>query len=83
MRYIVNYLPESDNEYATHPYLVDYNIDIYHGVLDTRNGKIVIPAIYDTIEMISKDMIKASLGLENIESVVFDVERGEKISNVL
>ena len=83
LRYIVNYLSESDNEYATHPYLVDYNIDIYHGVLDTRNGKIVIPAIYDTIEMISKDMIKASLGLENIESVVFDVERGEKISNVL
>ena len=61
----------------------DYNIDIYHGVLDTRNCKIVIPAIYDTIEMISKDMIKASLGLENIESVVFDVERSEKISNVL
>ena len=83
LRYIVNYLSESDNEYATHPYLVDYNIDIYHGVLDNRNGKVVIPAVYDSIEMISKDLIKASLGLENIESVVFDVERGEKISNVL
>ena len=83
LRYIVNYLPESDNKYATHPYLVDYNIDIYRGVLDTSNGKIVIPAIYDTIEMISKDMIKGSLGLENIESVVFDVKTGKKIGNVL
>ena len=74
LRYIVNYLPESESEYATHPYLVDYNIDIYHGVLDTRNGKVVIPAIYDTVEMISKDMIKASLGLENIESVILTLK---------
>ena len=72
LRYVVNYQPESESEYATHPYLVDYTIDIYHGVLDTRTGKVVIPAIYDSIEMISKDMIKASLGLENLESVVFN-----------
>ena len=70
---MVNYQPESENEYATHPYLVDYTIDIYHGGLDTRTNKVVIPAIYDSIEMISKDMIKASLGLENIESVLFDI----------
>ena len=73
LRYVVNYHPESESEYATHPYLVDYTIDIYHGVLDTRTGKVVIPAIYDSIEMISKDMIKASLGLENIENVLFDI----------
>lgn len=72
LRYIVEYHTDSESEYKTHPYLVDYEVDSYHGVLDTRNGKIVIPAIYDTIEMLSRDMIKASLGLENIESVVFD-----------
>jgi hypothetical protein len=74
LRYVTEYHPESESEYATHPYLVDYEVDsYYHGVLDTRSGKIVIPAIYDSVEMISKDMIKASLGLENIESVVFDI----------
>lgn len=55
MRYIVEYNPDSESEYLTYPYLVDYCVDIYHGVLDTRNGKVIILAIYDTIEMISKD----------------------------
>ena len=78
LRYVTEYHPESESEYATHPYLVDYEVEsCYHGVLDTRSGKIIIPAIYDSVEMISKDMIKASLGLENIESVVFDIN-GEK-----
>lgn len=48
--------------------------DIYYDKgLDTRTGKIVIPAIYDRIEMASKDMLTASLGIENVESVVFDI----------
>jgi hypothetical protein len=47
-------------------------------VLDTRTGKIVIPAIYDRIEMISRDMITASLGIENGESVVYDLN-GRKL----
>lgn len=80
LRYVVNCHSESENEYATHPYLVDYNIDIYHGVLDTRTGNVVIPAVYDSIEMISKDMFKASLGLENVESVLFDI-KGNKIED--
>lgn len=79
LSYVVHYISESECEYATHPYLVDYNVDIYHGVLDTRTGKVVVPAIYDKLEMISKNMIKASLGLENIESVIYDV-KGKKIS---
>ena len=79
LKYVTEYHPESESEYATHPYLVDYEIDsCYHGVLDTRSGKIVIPAIYDSVEMVSKDMIKASLGLENVESVLFDLH-GKKI----
>ena len=80
LRYIVEYHPDSESEYVTHPYLIDYCVDIYHGVLDSRTGKIVIPAIYDRIEMASKDMITASLGIENVESVVFDLS-GRKINN--
>lgn len=78
LRYIVEYHPDSESEYVTHPYLVNYCVDIYHGVLDTRTGKIVIPAIYDRIEMVTKDMITASLGIENIESVVYDL-KGRKV----
>lgn len=78
LRYIVGYNPDSESEYVTHPYLVDYCVDDYHGVLDTRTGKIVIPAIYDRIEMVSKDMITASLGIENAESVAFNLS-GRKV----
>lgn len=78
LRYIVRYNPDSESEYVTHLYLVDFCVDDYHGVLDTRTGKIVIPAIYDRIEMVSKDMITASLGIENMESVVFDTN-GRKV----
>lgn len=54
LRYVVNYQPESGSEYATHPHLVDYEVDIYHGVLDTRTGRVVIPVIYDSVEMVQK-----------------------------
>lgn len=74
LRYIVEYNPEAESEYVTHSYLVDYCVDDFHGVLDTRTGKVVIPAIYDSIEMVSKDMIKASLGIENVESVLYNNE---------
>lgn len=81
LRYIIEYYPESESEYITHPYLVDYEIDNYHGVFNTRSGKIVIPAIYDTVEMVSEETIKASLGLENIESVCFNII-GDKIVGI-
>lgn len=48
------------------------------GFIGMESGKIVIPAIYDRIEMISKDMITASLGIENVESVVFEI-KGRRI----
>lgn len=78
LRYVVEYHPDSESEYERHPYLVDYCVDIYHGVFDTRTSRIIIPAIYDRIEMVSKDMITASLGIENIESVIFDLS-GRKV----
>lgn len=68
LRYVVNYKPGSESEYVTHQYPVYYNIEIYHGVLDTRTGRIVISAVYDKVEMVSKDLISASFGIENIET---------------
>lgn len=81
LRYVLEYHPDSESEYITHPYLVDYEIDNYHGVFNTKSGKIVLPATYDTIEMISEETIKASLGLENIESVLFNI-KGDKIAGI-
>lgn len=71
LRYIVKYDPESESEYETHPYLIDYCVDDFHGVIDSRTGKIVIPAIYGMVEMSSRNMITATLGIENVESKTF------------
>ena len=54
-----------------HPYLVEVMVD-YNcvGVMDTRTGKMVIPAIYSDINMISRDLLMAQLdGEEN--NIVF------------
>ena len=54
-----------------HPYLVEVMVDYNcFGVMDTRTGKMVIPAIYSDINMISKDLLMAQLdGEEN--NIVF------------
>jgi hypothetical protein len=78
LNYIVEYNPYSTSVVATHPYLVEYEIDSERGVLDSRTSKVIIPAEYDTIEMISKTSIKASLDIEHVESVIFDVQ-GHKL----
>lgn len=78
LNYIVEYNPDSTNFVATHPYLVEYEIDSERGVLDSRSSKIIIPAIYNEIEMISKSTIRASLDNEHIESVIFDTQ-GNKL----
>ena len=44
----------------THPYLVEVPVDYgCHGVMDTRTGKMIIPAIYSDINMVSKDIMMA------------------------
>lgn len=78
LNYIVEYNPDSTSVVATHPYLVEYEIDSERGVLDSRTSKIIIPAEYDIIEMISRTSIKATLDIEHSESVIFDTQ-GNKL----
>lgn len=71
LKYIVKYHDDAADEYELHPYLVEVMIDYHcHGVMDSRTGKMVIPAIYSDIDMISKDLLIAEFdGDEN--NVVF------------
>lgn len=54
-----------------HPYLIEVMVD-YNcvGVMDSRTGKMVIPAIYSDIIMISKDLLMAQLDCEE-NNIVF------------
>ena len=59
---MVKYHDDEADEYELHPYLVEVMIDYNcHGVMDSRSGKMVIPAIYSDITMISKDLLMAEV----------------------
>lgn len=63
LKYVVKYNDDSVDEYALHPYLVGFNIDYEKcGVMDTRTGKVVVPALYRDINMVSKNIISATVG---------------------
>ena len=50
-----------------HPYLVEVMVEYNSiGVMDTRTGRMVIPAIYSDIHMISKDLLMAELNNNRI-----------------
>lgn len=51
--------------------MVDYDC---FGVMDSRTGKMVIPAIYSDITMISKDLLMAEIGGDEETNVVFTTD---------
>lgn len=79
MAYIIKWNQSDSDEYELHPYLVEYSIGyLKKGVLDSRTGRVVIPALYTEISMISKDLISADLGYGD-ECVIFNT-RGERVN---
>ena len=71
LKYIVKYHDDMTDEYELHPYLVEVIVDYNcRGVMDSRNGKMIIPAIYTDIEMISKDLLMAEVDYEE-NNIVF------------
>ena len=56
-----------------HPYLVEVMVD-YNciGVMDTRTGKMVIPAIYSDINMISKNLLMVEVDGDEENNVVYN-----------
>ena len=58
--YIIKWNQSDSDEYELHPYLVEYSIGyLKKGVLDSRTGRVVIPALYTEISMISGKIARA------------------------
>lgn len=73
LKYMTRYNEESENEYALDPDLVVYRVNDWEGLMDKHTGHIITPAIYIDFKMISKDLIKAELGMSyDDEAVVMD-----------
>ena len=72
LKYMVKYHDDAADEYELHPYLVEVMVDYNcRGVMDSRTGKMIVPAIYSDIEMISKDLLMAEIDGDEDNNVVF------------
>lgn len=71
----LGYLVELDNgdpaQYCLDNDIMVYYVDEWEGLMDARTGKVITPAIYRGIDMVSKDLIKAGVGYY-CESVLLD-----------
>lgn len=71
----LGYLVELDNgdpaKYCLDNDIMVYFVDEWEGLMDARTGKIITPAIYRNIDMVSKDLIKAHVGIYS-DSVLLD-----------
>ena len=75
MKYMVKYNVDTEDEYEIHPYLVEVMVDVFcHGVMDSRTGKMVIPAIYSDIQMVSKDLIMAEVDGDEENNILFNTK---------
>ena len=75
LKYRVKYHDDIADEYEIHPHLVEIMVDYNcHGVMDSRNGRMVIPAIYSDISMISKNLLMAEIGGDEENNIIFTTE---------
>ncbi len=75
LKYMVKCHDDMVHEYELHHYLVKVMVDYNcFGVMDSRNGRMVIPAIYSDITMISKDLLMAEVDGDEENNVVFTTD---------
>lgn len=54
------------------PDLVVYHVNEYQGLMNAHTGKIITPAKYGEIIMISRELLRADIDIYNYESVLLD-----------
>lgn len=72
LKYMVKYHDDTVDEYEIHPFLVEVKVDHEYGVMNSITGKMVVPAIYSDIKMISKDLLMAEIDGDEEVNVVFN-----------
>lgn len=60
------------------PDLVAYRVNDNYGLMNAHTGKIITPAKYGEIYMISKELLRAEVNYSNNESVLLD-RNGNKV----
>ena len=79
LKYMVKYNSDVEDEYAISDKVVSFKVHGLWGVMDKQTGKVLIPAKYGNVEMVSKNIIKCSLESgQSEDSVLYDLT-GKKI----
>ena len=79
LRYMIKYNSDAADEYAISDKVVSFKVYRLWGVMDKQTGKVLIPAKYGNVEMVSKDIIKCSLEADQYDDCVLYDLTGKKI----
>lgn len=72
LQYISGVDEEGSDVYTQHPYLSAVLVDYKNwGVMDSRTGKMILPAIYSNVDMASKDLIMAEINGDEDNNILF------------
>lgn len=79
LSFVVGLAEEKDEEYYGENYISEFESDLIvyrvgnnKGLMNAHTGKIITPAMYGDITMISRELIRAELNCYNDESVLLD-----------
>lgn len=79
LKYMVKYNSNDSDEFAISDKVISFCVYGLWGVMDKYTGRVIIPAIYGNIEMVSESIIKCSIEkYGNDDYVLYDI-KGNKI----
>ena len=79
LRYMIKYNSAAEDEYAISDKVVSFRVYGLWGMMDKQTGKVIVPAKYGNVEMVSKDIIKCSLESDQYDDYVLYDLKGNKI----
>lgn len=71
LSYMSGYNEDGEEAFVLDTGIIVYKVDDFEGLMDPR-GRLITPAVYTGFEMISKDLIKATLSFDCESAVMLD-----------
>ena len=79
LKYMIKYNSDEANEYAISDQVISFRVYGLWGVMDKHTGKVLVPAKYGNIKMVSEHIIKCSIEQDELDdNVLYDL-KGNKV----
>ena len=79
LKYMIKYNSDEAKEYAISDQVISFRVYGLWGVMDKHTGKVLVPAKYGNIKMISEHIIKCSIEQDELDdNVLYDL-KGNKV----